>query len=98
MEESYSAFCEYVLDVLELENAQVINATTFQARDDGNSSKVIILNKNKIYTYEAITDSNCTASEDHVNHMVNSPNSHFYKAVENEYKGFDEIGQKVEEE
>lgn len=84
-EELYNQLCEYVLGKVELDGAEVLNATEFTSTSGGMKGTTLsVLKDNKIYTIEASAHSGLGSNEDHINYMLASSTNEI-KIVSEEY-------------
>ena len=69
-EELYNQLCDYVLDKVGLEGAQILNATKFTSQLEGYYTNLICIKDNKIYNVYANVNSYGSQS-DHINNLMN---------------------------
>lgn len=68
-EELYNQLCDYVLDKVGLEGAQILNATEFTADNKGYTSNLTCFKDNKIYTVKANVIS-FGSQDEHINNLL----------------------------
>lgn len=68
-EELYNQLCDYVLDKVGLEGAQILNATEFAADNKGYTSNLTCFKDSKIYTVKANVIS-FGSQDEHVNNLL----------------------------
>lgn len=91
-EELYNQLCDYVLDKVGLEGAQVLNATEFHHIFDGSGmsgTNLTVLKDSKVYTIEANAHSGGAGQqEEHINRMLSSSTNEIKITSEEDFKEF----------
>ena len=89
-EELYNQLCDYVLDKVGLEGAQILNATKFASTTGGmRGTNLTVFKDNKVYTIEANAHSGGLGKqEDHINYMLSSSTNEIKITSEENFKEF----------
>lgn len=88
-EELYNQLCDYVLDKVGLEGAQILNATEFASTTGGmKGTTLTVYNNNKVYIIEASAHSGLGQQEDHINYMLSSSTNEIKIIGEENFKEF----------
>lgn len=87
--ELYNQLCDYVLDKVGLEGAQILNATEFASTTGGmKGTTLTVYNNNKVYIIEASAHSGLGQQEDHINYMLSSSTNEIKIISEENFKEF----------
>lgn len=89
-EELYNQLCNYVLDKVGLEGAQILNATEFHSVSGGmRGTNLTVFKDNKVYTIEANAHSGgVSQQEEHINYMLSSSTNEIKITSEENFKEF----------
>lgn len=88
-EELYNQLCDYVLDKVGLEGAQILNTTEFTPTTGGmQGTTLTVYNNNKVYIIEASAHSGLGQQEDHINYMLSSSTNEIKITSEESFKEF----------
>lgn len=89
-EELYENLCDYVLDKVGLEGAQILNATEFHSVSGGmRGTNLTVLKDSKVYTIEANAHSGGVGQqEEHINYMLSSSTNEIKITSEENFKEF----------
>lgn len=89
-EELYNQLCDYVLDKVGLEGAQILNATEFHSVSGGmRGTNLTVFKDNKVYTIEANAHSGgVSQQEEHINYMLSSSTNEIKITSEENFKEF----------
>ena len=87
-EELYNQLCDYVLDKVGLEGAQILNATKFSNINRMMGTILTVYKDNKVYSVEARTQSAPGSNENHINYMLSSSTNEIKITSEENFKEF----------
>lgn len=89
-EELYNQLCDYVLDKVGLEGAQILNATEFHSVSGGmRGTNLTVFKDNKVYTIEANAHSGgVSQQQEHINYMLSSSTNEIKITSEENFKEF----------